>query len=141
MRTLPDIRITTSIQNLVARVQVRGELDLQTPAALAPHIDQLDPRQQVLLDLSGMEFMDGAGLRGLVAVVCGEQCDRAMAVLPDYQPQVMRLSAPADEPRSPDRRRWACCPSPTGLRPWPQSPWRRGPGFRIEIGEHHRRRP
>lgn len=52
-------------------VRARGELDLQTAAALCAPLDAAirAPRARVLLDLSDVTFCDSTGLRALLGVV------------------------------------------------------------------------
>ncbi|HUS62427.1 MAG TPA: STAS domain-containing protein [Acidimicrobiales bacterium] len=65
-RTLIDLAIAPSGELLV-----RGEIDLQTGPALQQALDEVirSGTGDVVVDLSGVEFMDSAGLNVLVRAV------------------------------------------------------------------------
>ena len=47
----------------IAIIQVAGELDAATAAALEAAFDELDPTAQAVIDMAGIEFMDSTGVR------------------------------------------------------------------------------
>ena len=74
------------------RLRLRGELDLASAPTLAGRIDELrDRREDVVLDLDELAFIDMSGLR--VALIGAEQASRdgrSFAVT-DSSPAVRRL--------------------------------------------------
>jgi anti-sigma B factor antagonist len=58
-------------------IQVFGELDIATALRLDAEVDRIEAgdAEQVLLDLSGLDFIDGAGVRVLVAATARFQSD------------------------------------------------------------------
>jgi anti-sigma B factor antagonist len=58
-------------------VQVFGDLDLATAPRLAQELDRIEAcdAEQVLLDLSGLDFIDSAGVRVLVAATARFESD------------------------------------------------------------------
>jgi anti-sigma B factor antagonist len=62
-------RFVATVRGPALLVQVFGELDLSTAFRLNEELDsvQAGDAEQVLLDLSGLDFMDSAGVRVLVA--------------------------------------------------------------------------
>ena len=62
-----DVQVEESADQVVMRI--KGELDLATSPALEQKIDQLGPwRATVVLDLTGVSFMDSMGLRVLWSI-------------------------------------------------------------------------
>ncbi len=70
--------------------RLKGELDMATAgdlsALLTTAADRLDP---VVLDLSGVSFMDSSGLRALLRAARSDDC--GPVVVKDPSPQVRRL--------------------------------------------------
>ncbi len=90
MRGRPNISFDASADQGAVRLRVSGELDIATGMALEAVVrDFRDDRAHVRLDLSGIEFMDAAGLRALVRVASGAA--GWLEILPQVQPQVWRL--------------------------------------------------
>jgi anti-sigma B factor antagonist len=62
--TGPDFEVTVRRSSGTAVVQVAGELDLASAPALADVLRSLEPPcDRVILDLSGLAFIDSTGLR------------------------------------------------------------------------------
>ncbi|HEX8626659.1 MAG TPA: STAS domain-containing protein [Catenuloplanes sp.] len=84
-------------QGAVTVVQLLGELDMATAGQLQARLDELTgvDRCRVLLDLSGLDFCDSAGLN---AFIRGERCCRRrggwlrVTAPRDHVATVMRLS-------------------------------------------------
>ena len=76
-----------------ARLAVSGELDLATADKFAARLRALSATgSTVLLDLSGVEFMDSSGLTALVATIAeAREADRHIEVAPELGRQVTRL--------------------------------------------------
>jgi anti-anti-sigma factor len=74
-------------------VAVVGELDVASAEAFAERLRHLNLNgTKVLLDLSGVRFMDSTGLQALVtAVQNARRAGRRLDVRPDLAPQVKRL--------------------------------------------------
>ena len=70
-------------------MRVRGELDLCSGPALKAY--ELNGYDRILLDLSGVEFMDATGLHALEDFVRAGRIDHRIEVGPKIQPQVRRL--------------------------------------------------
>ncbi|HEY7282669.1 MAG TPA: STAS domain-containing protein [Actinomycetota bacterium] len=70
----PRFSVHSARRNGVARVALRGELDLETVPLLAEHLALLDGNAngdggrptRLLLDLRGLTFMDSTGLRSVL---------------------------------------------------------------------------
>jgi anti-anti-sigma factor len=60
-----DVDTTTGAEGTT--VAVRGEVDAHTADALRQHLEGVAAGTPVLLDLSGVGFMDSSGLRVLIA--------------------------------------------------------------------------
>jgi anti-sigma B factor antagonist len=66
--TGPDFEVTVQRSSRTAVVQVAGELDLASAPALADVLRSLEPPcDRVILDLSGLAFIDSTGLRLAIA--------------------------------------------------------------------------
>lgn len=74
-------------------VTVTGELDVASAEAFAERLRDLTvDGATVLLDLSGVRFMDSTGLQALVtAIQNARRAGRRLDVRPDLTPQVKRL--------------------------------------------------
>ena len=71
-----DVR--TEERNDHARVVVSGELDFFREPELRVHVEKLltqSPPARLVLDVVGLDFLDSAGLRGLL--VCRDRCRSA----------------------------------------------------------------
>jgi anti-anti-sigma factor len=91
-RAIPNIAITVSIADGLARVNVSGELDLSTQPAFESTLHQLRVRHmRIRLDLTGLEFMDMAGLHALERAIMIAQRDDSLKVDPHVSAQVRRL--------------------------------------------------
>ena len=66
-----QLDVTTEMQDRVARLQPRGELDLANAERLVEAVVELEGRSptQVTIDLGGLRFIDSTGLRAIL------QCD------------------------------------------------------------------
>jgi len=71
-------------------LRVAGELDLSTGTALESLLNELrHTSTHVRLDISGVEFMDAAGLRALTRATVGGR--GWLEILPQVQPQIWRM--------------------------------------------------
>ncbi len=75
------------------RVRVEGELALNSSATLERAVDaELAANSHVLLDLSGIDFIDSAGLRAMTALVRSAKTNgRQMRLSADLPPHARRL--------------------------------------------------
>ena len=75
------LTVDAAVDSGVARVTLRGELDLDRAGALAEELSSLAGRgaTSVIVDVSGLNFIDSSGLRALLSA--REQLDAAGAVL------------------------------------------------------------
>jgi anti-anti-sigma factor len=75
------------------RVQVRGELDLSTSPALGETLGrEMTEGKSVVLDLSGVTFIDSTGLNTLIrALRACEANGGGFSVSPDLPAQVSRV--------------------------------------------------
>ena len=65
---LPAVTVTTQHRGNVLVIVVAGDLAVDTMAGLDPLITVLPPGvRQVVVDLAGVDFLDGAGLRALLS--------------------------------------------------------------------------
>jgi anti-sigma B factor antagonist len=84
------LTLDTSLAGRTAVIALGGELDLAGAAALEHELAGLDA-DTVVVDLSGLEFMDSSGLRALaVAAQRAERSGRRFALVPGAA-QVMRV--------------------------------------------------
>jgi anti-sigma B factor antagonist len=67
---IPPLMVTITREGQVCVVAIGGELDIATIPALTRQADAAlrQPVERLILDLSGLEFIDGAGARALAAV-------------------------------------------------------------------------
>jgi anti-anti-sigma factor len=74
-------------------VRVEGELDLSTADQLRRLLaEQVSDRRPVVLDLSGVVFMDSTGLGVIVAAMRqSEEKGGLLRLGPELQPQIRRL--------------------------------------------------
>jgi anti-anti-sigma factor len=92
VRALRNISFDTSAYDGGVRVAVCGELDLATRALFQAFVLQLKEQQPVVcLDLSGLEFMDVAGLHGLERIVRDFEKQGRVEVDAHVQPQVQQI--------------------------------------------------
>jgi anti-anti-sigma factor len=92
VRVLPNIGFEASVEGPVTRLSVSGELDLLTRAVFEAVIEQLRASTtRVRLDLSGVEFIDAAGLHVLERAITEGRHDGWLELEPPVQPQVRRL--------------------------------------------------
>ena len=67
----PQLRVSTSVESLdgatVAVIALEGELDLGVLDQLNDALHGQDEHRGVVIDLSGLEFVDSAGIHALVA--------------------------------------------------------------------------
>jgi anti-anti-sigma factor len=76
------------------RLAVTGELDLANVGELENRLHQLRAENaHVELDLSGLDFMDAAGLRVLAGAMASAAEDHWLEIEPRLSPQVERLFA------------------------------------------------
>lgn len=73
----------------VARIALRGELDVGTTGQLAAALQEIRSagQRRVVVDLAGLDFVDVAGLRPLVAAIG----DGLAVKLRNPSPQAVRL--------------------------------------------------
>jgi anti-sigma B factor antagonist len=88
-----NLSFETSIAGRTAVIALSGELDLAGAAALEDELGRLEPGplDAIVLDLSGVTFMDSSGLR-LIAVASqrAQESGRRLALVPGGD-QVMRV--------------------------------------------------
>jgi anti-anti-sigma factor len=73
-------------------VTVVGELDLSTVATLRDFVGRLLQRDQtIVLDLTGVPFMDSTGLGAIVALFNRARRDNGWVVLRNPRPEVSRV--------------------------------------------------
>jgi anti-anti-sigma factor len=58
--------VTTSLRDDTARVELRGELDIDGLPALTRALEQLPPHAELEFDCTKLTFLDGAGLGSLI---------------------------------------------------------------------------
>jgi len=65
-----DLVVSSEVRPGVVVVRVTGELDMSTSPELTRHVESVDlsPGVTLVLDLSGVPFVDSSGLSSLVAV-------------------------------------------------------------------------
>jgi anti-anti-sigma factor len=75
------------------RLEVSGALDLATADQFTERVRSVSAgAPKVVLDLSGVDFMDSSGLAALLAAVTEiRRADRQIDVVPELGPQVARL--------------------------------------------------
>ena len=75
------LSVDAAVEGDVARVTLRGELDLDRAGALAEELSSLAGRgaSSVVVDVSGLNFIDSSGLRALLSA--REQLESAGATL------------------------------------------------------------
>jgi stage II sporulation protein AA (anti-sigma F factor antagonist) len=87
------LSVDAAVNGDVARVTLRGELDLDRAGALAEELSSLAGRgaSTVVIDVSGLNFIDSSGLRALLSA--REQLESAGATLrlEDLSPAVDRV--------------------------------------------------
>lgn len=81
------------LENGSVRVEVRGELDLSTSPELGTVLrHEITAGRSVLLDLSGVTFIDSTGLNALLAALRWSRADNAtLALAADLTDQVRRV--------------------------------------------------
>jgi len=88
-----NLSLETSVAGRAVVIALRGELDLAGAGALEQELARLDadPVATVVLDLSGVAFMDSSGLR-VVAVASqrAQELGRRLALVPGPD-EVMRV--------------------------------------------------
>jgi anti-anti-sigma factor len=92
-RKITPFGMEATCDGCCVRLAVTGELNLSTAEAFAQRVRELSGSgSEVLLDLSGVDFMDSTGLKTVLdAIGEAHRLDRAVAVKPDLAPQVSRL--------------------------------------------------
>ena len=87
------LSVDSAVEGGVARVTLRGELDLDQAGTLADELSALTTKgaTSVTVDVSGLNFIDSSGLRALLSA--REQLDAAGASLrlTDLSPAVERV--------------------------------------------------
>ena len=75
------LSVSSSVDAGTANVSLQGELDLDRAAAVADELIELPARgaKRVVVDVSGLTFIDSSGLRALLTA--REQLERAGAAL------------------------------------------------------------
>lgn len=90
MAAMPDFRIEISHTESGATIELGGELDSATYPLLVERFDELvaaGERGQVLLDLTGVTFIDSAGMRAIIVIErSAQEHDVALAVRPPAGP-------------------------------------------------------
>jgi anti-sigma B factor antagonist len=83
-------------------ITVTGDIDLGTAGNLLAHLAALvrHARRDIGLDLSGVTFIDCAGLRALIAVDALIRANGATMLLTAMSPAVVRLLELVDAPRN-----------------------------------------
>lgn len=79
-----------SIQPIASGVAVTGEIDAYTAPALAAALAAAD-HPELVVDLSGVEFVDSSGLRVLLEAHQTRQADGRTLVLAQPSPAVQRV--------------------------------------------------
>ena len=81
---MAELGIETRDQGGVKIVELSGEFDLAGVQRFERELAQLEPDAEVLLvDLTGLEFMDSSGLRALVmADQRAKKAERRLAIVP-----------------------------------------------------------
>ena len=114
MRSGPSFELDERHADGRVWLKLIGELDLATAPRLADRLHQLrEENRTVVVDLSGVEFMDSSGLHVFLDAVADARSGRwTLEVLDDLSPPVRRLfelmglervilAAPAASPRRP----------------------------------------
>ena len=75
------------------RLTLLGELDVTVASALRARFEELHAEgRSVLMDLSGLEFMDSTGVAIMIWAIESSRSDRWTFVIdPDLSPQVRKL--------------------------------------------------
>ena len=90
MTRLPAFRIVTDRTGPVVEIALHGELDLATvDEALAAFEQSVDGQPEVVVDLSGLTFMDSTGVRLLLRLHGRQNGRRVRFAQPS--PQVARI--------------------------------------------------
>jgi anti-anti-sigma factor len=79
---------------------LEGELDMSSAELLLSHAEAGDPGRDLVLELSGLRFMDSSGLRAILQIAHRREGD-AIVVLRNPTPpveRVLRISLPGPLP-------------------------------------------
>jgi anti-sigma B factor antagonist len=86
--------LVTEMQDRFVRIQVFGEIDLAVADRLRVEIVQLGEDQaKVILDLSGVSFMDSAGLGAMLGIARSLTAKRSELWISDLSPAAARIIA------------------------------------------------
>lgn len=72
-------------------IRVTGEVDAHSVTVVDAALADVDPTNEVCLDLSGVTFIDSSGLRALVAAHKRAEAAGGGLVIVDPSPPVLRL--------------------------------------------------
>ena len=94
--TMPPLTVTIAREGRVCVLSVSGELDIATTPTLTRQAAAVlqDPAERLIIDLSGLEFLDCCGVRALAAVA----------------PPLPRLPGPGPRGRHRPAGSWTCWP-------------------------------
>lgn len=88
----PFLRVEVLKQGDAVRVEPRGDLDLSNADALrAVLISQQLPGRNVLLDLSGLDFMDSTGIQVLLEADAAARANGHSLTVGELSPAVRRV--------------------------------------------------
>ncbi|WP_336206553.1 STAS domain-containing protein [Nonomuraea sp. LPB2021202275-12-8] len=89
---MDPLHLTTSSHEDTVTVSVSGELDIATTELLRAHLfDALERAGEVVLEVSGLSFIDAAGLGTLVAIRSRARLLRTRLLLAGTPPPMARL--------------------------------------------------
>jgi anti-anti-sigma factor len=86
------LAVRTSTEGDTCRVALRGELDLANAATAEAALEEaLGGEQQVLVDLSELEFIDSTGIALLVSALTRDGDGAGLRFVPSRSPAVTRV--------------------------------------------------
>lgn len=89
---MTELTFTTDDQQGRTVLSVAGEIDMQTSAELRAQVDTLDVSHDTLvLDLSGVTFVDSSGLGSLLGVKKQQERAGGRLLLANVSPPVARI--------------------------------------------------
>jgi anti-sigma B factor antagonist len=92
----PGFRVDVDVSNESCQISVFGEVDVASAPTVGQTLQEAEvsAATSVVLDLSGVTFLDSAGIRVLLeAVLASRAGPDKLSVRRDYQPQVDRVLA------------------------------------------------
>jgi len=90
---LPQLEVAHDFEKSAARLALRGELDMYSAPLLERELESAAKRrpQQIVLDLSGLSFMDVSGLRAILDAARRARREGGSLVIANPMPHIVRL--------------------------------------------------